>query len=143
MIDKEVLAYLRIVHGAFNSCVFLLFLWQGWLGVGIRRQRLSGGPLPVGLVSWHRRIGPKLALLALLGFLSGGTVALLDEGELFEHALHFTTGLIIAVAVVATFLISKQVKGLTSSWRTRHFVAGVAVVCLYVIQLLLGLGILF
>jgi hypothetical protein len=142
LIDKEMLSYLKLLHGSFNAFIFLLFLCQGSLGIRIRRRRLSGGQSPAGIVRWHRKLGPKLVLLGILGFCSGAFLALLDEGELFEHALHFTTGLLIAVALVATFLISRQIRGPSSPWRTPHFVVGLTIICLYLIQILLGLSIL-
>lgn len=32
MVSKEVVVYLKAMHGSFNSVVFILFCYQGWAG---------------------------------------------------------------------------------------------------------------
>jgi hypothetical protein len=54
--------YFKLAHGTFNSLVMLLFIRQGWLGLQIRKNRLSGTPL-VPAIKRHRRTGPIAAAL--------------------------------------------------------------------------------
>ena len=43
MLDKQVIAYLRLVHGTYNLLIFLLFWYQAFLGFTIRKARKAGG----------------------------------------------------------------------------------------------------
>ena len=43
MIPKEWLDVLRIGHGAYNAIIALAFVYQGWLGLKIRRERKAAG----------------------------------------------------------------------------------------------------
>jgi len=43
LIDRNVLADLRLIHAFFNSGVMALFFYQAWLGITVRRARLAGG----------------------------------------------------------------------------------------------------
>ena len=135
--------FLRLLHGLFNAAVMFLFFYQARLGFKIRRARLSKAPFPLAAVKRHRKIGPDLVVLGGLGFLAGLALALLFEGRVFQYPLHFFTGLTIVLLLIATFLVSRRIKGPNSPLRTPHFILGLSILVLYVIQSFLGLRILF
>jgi hypothetical protein len=141
LIDKHLLAYLRPVHGAYNAIVMLLFLYQGWLGLRIRRDRRARAPLPIPVVKRHRRMGPVLVILGAFGFLEGLTLVLLDSGRVLEFPPHLFTGLTIVVLLLATYKISRDIKGPDSPYRTPHFILGIAILCLYLVNVVIGLGV--
>ena len=70
----------------------LLFFHQGWVGMTIRRQRLRGGEVPLTSRKRHRRTGPVLAVMGVLGFFAGLTLVMVDEGNLLEYPLHLFVG---------------------------------------------------
>ena len=142
LIDKALLANLRLAHGAFNATMLLFFLYQGMLGFRIRRDRLAGAPLPLSVIKRHRKAGPILTVLGGLGFLGGISVVLLDKGHILAFPPHFLTGLTIVVLLIATFRISRDIKGPDSSFRRPHFILGIAVLCMYALNVLFGIGIL-
>ncbi len=80
-IDRQLLSYLRLAHGLFNTTVMALIFYHGRLGLAIRRARCAGLPLPFPLIRRHRKGGPILAGLGLTGFLIGLTLVLLDTGN--------------------------------------------------------------
>lgn len=134
---------LKYVHGSYNTFVILLFLFQGWLGLMIRKDRKAGRPLKAKTIRRHRNNGPLVAFMGILGFCAGVTTVLLEYGHLWLYPLHFIIGSLIALLIVTTFLISKKIKGCESLWRTPHFIIGVSIICLYFSQAFLGLYILF
>ena len=142
MIDKDIIANLRLVHGSYNALMMMLFIYQGWLGLRIRRGRMAGNP-PLETIKRHRKTGPVFAIMGVLGFFAGVTLIYLDYGRILKYPPHFITGLAIAFAIAAVFLISRKIKGLDSEWRTPHFRRGILLVCLYLVQVFLGIGILF
>jgi hypothetical protein len=143
MLSRDFIPYLRIVHGSFNTIVMFLFLYQGWLGLTIRRQRKSGGSPTFKIIKRHRRSGPIFVFLGIIGFFAGLTLAYLDHGRVFKYPLHFMMGSLIALSLVTTFIISKQIRSKEPPWRTPHFTLGLFVISFYTIQIFLGLGILF
>ena len=143
LIDKELIPWLRLGHGLYNSLVILLFLYQGWLGLRIRRARLAGAPLPVGAVRRHRKMGPVLAVLGIIGFSAGLVVVTLGERRYMENWHHLFTGLAIVLLLAATYHISRKIKGPDSSYRNTHLALGIAIICLYLLEAFLGIGILF
>ncbi len=143
LIDKQLLADLRPVHGLYNAIVMLLFLYQGQLGFRIRRERKSGASPSFPMIRRHRRMGPVLAILGGLGFLEGLTLVLLDTGNVLEYPPHFFAGLTIVVLLIATYKISRDIKGPDSPYRAPHFVFGVVILCLYVVNVMIGIGVLF
>jgi hypothetical protein len=143
LIDKQILSSLRLVHGSYNSLVMLLFFYHGWLGITIRRARKSKAPLPYGAIKRHRKTGPVLAIIGGFGFLIGLTLTLIDSGNILEFPEHFMVGCAIVLCLLSTFLISRKIKGPDSPYRTPHFVLGIAILCLYLIQVFLGIGVLF
>jgi hypothetical protein len=141
LIDRQLLADLRPVHGVYNAIVMLLFLYQGQLGFGIRRARKASALPPFPMIKRHRRVGPVLVILGGLGFLEGLTLVLLDTGNVLEFPPHFFTGLTIVVLLIATYKISRDIKGPDSPYRTPHFVLGVAILCLYLVNVMIGIGV--
>ena len=142
MIDKQTIAYLKLLHGAYNTVMMFLFMYQGLLGLKIRRQRVRGGQ-NFSIVKRHRKLGPVLALMGVAGFIAGMIVIYIDKGHVMEYPLHFLTGMSIALSITAAFLISRNIKGADSPWRTPHLIIGIVILCLYLVQVTLGIGILF
>lgn len=136
--SKESIEYLKLFHGAYNTAVLLLFVYQGVLGLKIKRS----GSRPAHIVRRHRKTGPIAAVLGIAGFFAGMTVVILDEGRIFKYPLHFITGLMISVMIMTAYLISKKIRGPDPYWRNRHYTAGICIICLYIVQLVLGLGVL-
>jgi hypothetical protein len=143
LIDRNVLADLRLVHAFFNSGVLALFFYQAWLGITVRRARLAGGAMPLPALSRHRKSGPILAMLGLFGFLVGFVLALLDTGNVLEYPAHLITGTAIISLLSATYVISRKIKGQYSAARTPHFVMGIMILCLYLLEAFLGISALF
>jgi hypothetical protein len=143
MIDKEIIAYLKLIHGAFNALVMLLLIYQGWAGLKIRKIRRAGRPPDFRMIKIHRKNGPLFTILGCLGFIAGIIIVFLDEGEIFEYPLHFIIGSVIAFSLITTYLISKRISGAESPLRTPHFILGIGIPVLYLVQVFLGLGILF
>jgi hypothetical protein len=143
VLDKTLIADLGLAHGSYNTIMMLLFLYQGSLGLRIRRERKNGNKPPINKIKRHRKIGPLLAPLGVLGFLAGAALALLDYGGLLRNTLHFIVGLLLACSIMTTFFVSKQIRGPESPARNLHFRLGIFILCLYPIQVLLGLGIFF
>jgi len=52
-------------------------------------------------------------------------------------------GCTIVLCLLSTFLISRKIKGPDSSYRTPHFVLGITILCLYLAEVFLGIGVLF
>lgn len=142
LIDKQLLVILRPVHGAYNVIVTLLFLYQGRLGFRIRRDRRARAPLPVPVIKRHRRMGPVLMIMGMLGFLDGLTLVLLDTGKVLQFPPHLFTGLTIIVLLIATYKISRDIKGPGSPYRTPHFAFGSVILCLYLVDVIIGIGVL-
>lgn len=142
LIDRELLADLRLAHGVYNTIVMMLFLYQGRLGFRIRRDRLAGAPPPFPVIKRHRQAGPILAIMGGLGFFAGLTLVLLNTGNILEYPLHLFTGITIVVLLIATYKISRDIKGPESSFRSPHFVLGIAILCLYFVNVFFGLGVL-
>jgi hypothetical protein len=84
-----------------------------------------------------------LAIMGGLGFLIGLALILLDTGNVLEYPPHFLVGCTIVLCLLSTFLISRKIKGPDSPYRTPHFVLGIAILCLYLIQVFLGIGVMF
>ncbi len=141
MIEKQVVAYLKLIHGVFNGAVFAAFLYQASLGLRIRTGRTRRHP-DFAVIKRHRTLGPLLVLLGLSGFVAGGVVVSLDHGRMFKYPLHFFVGLAIAAVAVITFVVSKRIRAGDSPWRSAHLFLGIALLVLYLIQVTLGLGIL-
>jgi hypothetical protein len=142
LIDRQLLSSLRFVHGGFNTLVLLLFFYHARLGITIRRARKAHGPLPFPVIKRHRKGGPVLAALGIVGFCIGFTLVMLDSGRVLEFPSHFLVGCTIVLCLIATFILSRKIKGPDSPYRTPHFYLGISILCLYVIEAVLGLGVL-
>jgi hypothetical protein len=141
MIEKQIIEYLRLLHGSFNTALWLVLLYHGWTGLKIRTNRLKGAP-DFSVIKGHRKRGPFLALMGIAGFLFGPTLLYVDQGKVFQFPAHAIVGAFIAISLVVLFVVSRHIKA-GPQWRTPHFVLGLWVLCLYVAQILLGLDVLF
>lgn len=142
LIAKELLVPLRLSHGVYNLSMLLLFLNQGYLGIAIRRARKAHTPLPFPVIRRHRKRGPVLAGMGMFGFFYGLALILLDTGNILEYPPHFFAGSLIVLMLIAGMMTSNRIKGQESPYRNRHFAAGILILCLYVLNSLLGLGVL-
>ncbi|NJD55332.1 MAG: DUF4079 family protein [Nitrospirae bacterium] len=142
MIDKGLIADLKPVHGALNVLVMFFFWHQAFLGLKIRKTRKAGGLNPKA-VKRHRKMGPALVLLALAGYGGGVALAYLDNGRLLKYPLHFMNGTILIAAVFATFIVSRRMTLRDERLRNMHLTLGLLILCLYALQVFLGIGILF
>ncbi|OPY75757.1 MAG: hypothetical protein A4E65_03438 [Syntrophorhabdus sp. PtaU1.Bin153] len=133
---------LELVHGTYNSLVAFLFFYQGWLGWQIRRGRKSDGVLQINLIKRHRKFGPKLVLAGLVGFFSGPTLAYFDHGRIAAFPLHLAIGSVIGLLLISTFAVSKKIRFSQPDWRMTHFLLGLLILCLYLVQIFVGLGVL-
>jgi uncharacterized membrane protein YozB (DUF420 family) len=136
--SRELISYLKLLHGAYNGIVIVLFVYQGMLGLKIRKSEKK----TLHIIRRHRKTGPVIAVLGISGFIAGMTVVFIDTGRIFKYPLHFMTGLAIASLIVTTFIISRKIKGPEPYWRNRHFALGILIICLYFVQAFLGLGVL-
>ena len=118
-----------------------LFIYQLWLGLRIRKDRKTEAR-NLNTIKRHRRLGPVLALLGVAGFFIGIVVMYLDKGRILKYPLHFSTGVAIVFCIAATYFFSRKIKGTEQTWRDFHFITGIVLVCLYLFQVVLGLGIL-
>lgn len=144
LIDKELLSVLQSSHATFNVVVMLLFWHQAWMGMKIRKaRRQAGGALPFTLIRRHRKAGPVYAALALFGYLFGIVIVVLHKGRLLEHPAHFFTGTILIAVIMVSIVLSRRIQGQQSPYRTAHFIAGLFLLVLYLLQVLLGIGVLF
>lgn len=136
--------YLSLFHGVFNLSVFILLVSQGWLGLRIRRARLKQAPPPIPSIRRHRKNGPLFVVLGFIGFLVGfGLVLATSRGNLVLFPPHFYVGLTIVILLGATYVLTRRIKGPDSPIRTPHFLLGITILALYIIQASLGIEILF
>ncbi len=144
MLNKyhQFIPYLKLAHASFNILVMCLFIYQLSLGLRIRGKRSAGEQPDAKLIKKHRRNGPIFVILGCAGYLGGISILYIDKGKLIQYPLHFITGSLIAISLISTYLISKKIRVTKSLWRTSHFILGIIIVCLYLIQVFLGLNIL-
>ncbi|MDF1577016.1 MAG: DUF4079 family protein [Desulfurivibrionaceae bacterium] len=143
LISKELLPPLRLGHGLFNFAVALLFFYSARFGLMIRQARHQGAARPAVAIRRHRKLGPILAVLGALGFGVGLILVLLDTGNILQYPVHLSVGVIIVALLLTTFLVSRKITGTGASpLRRIHFLLGLAILSLYVVQILLGLGVL-
>ena len=133
----------EIVHGLYNIIIMFLFLYQGWLGLKIRNQRIKGGARDFSIVKKHRKNGPVFSLLGVLGFLAGLILVYIDKGHWMAYPLHFFVGLSLTLLIGITYFFSRKIKGPQSPLRTSHFFAGLILLGLYLLQVFIGLDVLF
>ena len=139
---RQLIGYLRLLHGAFNLFVMMFFIYQGRTGLRIRKERDKGIVTP-SLIKKHRTAGPVLAVLGLLGFISGIVIVLFHFATVVKYPLHLAVGSALALCIAATYRISRGIKVHEPQWRTLHFAFGLGILNLYAAQVFLGFGILF
>ena len=142
MMDRAYMDYLGFLHGSFNTMIALLFIYHGSLGWCTRKERKAGGERNPKVIKTHRKEGPIFAVLGVVGYFAGVGLMLIDKGRLFVYPLHIIVGSCIALLIIMTFIISRKIKGPESSWRSPHFIIGLFILLLYIIQIYLGIGIL-
>jgi len=138
----DFIPYLKYLHGLFNGFVLLLFLYQGWLGRIIRRDRITGRSPTISVMKRHRKLGPIFALMGIAGFFAGVTIVYLHEGRILLYPVHFIVGLSIVTLIFLTYFISKKIKAGKPIFRTPHYFFGIAIICLYFFQAFIGLSML-
>jgi hypothetical protein len=131
----------KVAHGSFNTLLALVFLYQARMGLTIRRGRKRGEPRLIA-VRRHRRLGPFLVVLGLAGFCLGLILVSIDKGQVLEYPLHLAVGSLIVLFLLGQYTVSRKIKGLESPWRTPHLAIGVGLICLYVLQIVIGIGVL-
>lgn len=142
MLDKLTIHYLKPLHGAFNTGLFLLLLLQALSGLKIRIHRKAGVPPVPEAVRKHRRLGPVIAAGSLAGFGAGAMLAYLDHGHILRYPLHFLSGFALVCLLLATTLVSRRITARTVSLRNLHLALGIAILVLCAAQMLLGLSML-
>ena len=136
---------LSLFHGLFNLAVFALFVYEGLLGLKIRRsRRRQVMPPPVSSIRRHRKNGPLFVNLGILGFLIGFVlVAATSNGRVIVFGAHFWVGLAVVVLLIANYVLTRFIKRPISPYRTPHFALGLLLLTAYIVQMILGLGLLF
>lgn len=142
LMARKMIPWLALGHGIFNGLVMLFFCGQGWLGHIVRRHRLDEAPVPAGAVRRHRRFGPWLVILGWAGFLVGLLIALADKGKVLVYPLHFNLGVAIVLIQTGAWLLSRRIKVGAPEGRAGHRLLGILLLCLYPVQVIVGLGIL-
>jgi hypothetical protein len=131
----------KLFHGSFNALLALAFMYHASRGLAIRRGRKRGEPR-VEAVKRHRRLGPLLVVLGVLGFCAGLILVAIDKGRIWEYPPHLVVGSVIVLFLLGQYAVSRKIKGLDSPWRTPHLAVGVGIIVLYVVQILIGISIL-
>ncbi len=140
---NEYLDVLKILHGSYNTLVMFLFFYQGFIGWKIRRERIQGKTRDFSLIRKHRKAGPIFAILGILGFFFGLVLVFIDKGHLLQYPLHFVTGFLLVSLIVVVYFISRKIKANQSPLRTPHFVMGLSLIVIYILQVFIGLDVLF
>jgi peptidoglycan/LPS O-acetylase OafA/YrhL len=131
----------KLAHGSFNTLLALVFFYQAWMGLSIRRGRKRGDSR-VKAMRRHRRLGPFLVVLGILGYCLGVILVYIDKGRVFEYPPHLAVGSVIVLFLLGQYAVSRKIKGMESSWRTPHLAIGVGIILLYVLQIVVGVSVL-
>jgi hypothetical protein len=131
----------KVSHGFFNALLALVFLYQAWMGLTIRRGRKRGESQFIAMRR-HRRLGPFLVVMGLLGYCFGLILVYIEKGHMLEYPLHLAVGSLIVLFLLGQYAVSRKIKGPESSWRTPHLAIGVGLICLYVLQIVIGIAVL-
>lgn len=142
MLPRFLIPSLQAGHGLLNLSLFAAFLYQGRLGWLIRRNRQTAKPQDVRIVRRHRTLGPILTVLLPAGYLTGLFLSYLHNGVWAKYPFHLAGGSLLVVATGATWLISRNIRGAQSPWRTPHFLLGLPILIIFLIQVFLGLNVL-
>jgi hypothetical protein len=109
MDEKELIANFRYLHGTFNTCIAAAIFYQGLLGLRVRKGRARGSP-DTNAAKVHRRLGPVVMSLGVMGFLVGSALAFWDHGHILKYPLHFVTGATIIVLLIGTTVVSRSIR---------------------------------
>jgi hypothetical protein len=143
LIGQELLTPLRLTHGLFNISVMLMFFYTARLGLRIRGARKREEARPAVAVRRHRKLGPILALLGGIGFGAGIALVLVDTGDILKYPAHLAVGTAIVILLTITYLVSRKITSPEASpYRQAHFLLGLTILALYLVQTVLGLGVL-
>jgi hypothetical protein len=141
MVSDGVVSTLQIAHVFFNSALFFAFSFQGLLGWRIRNKRVAGVLQDFSVVKRHRALGPILASLLPLGYLAGLLTAYLHKGLWVRYPGHLAGGTVLLAVACSVVLVSRRIRGAQSPWRTPHFALGLLLLCVFLVQIFLGLNI--
>jgi len=142
LISRELIAIFKLVHGLFNMTVLLLFFYHARNGLLIRRARRGKTPLPVTAIKRHRRMGPVLALLGGAGFSAGLILVMLDSGKILQYPPHLFVGAAIVLLLFSSYRVSRKIAGPSAPQRDLHYRLGLAILALYLVNTVLGIGVL-
>ncbi|MHB8054867.1 MAG: DUF4079 family protein [Candidatus Aminicenantales bacterium] len=136
------LPILPFVHGFYNVIVGIFLFYQGWIGLKIRRARRAASAFPLASIKRHRKIGPYLPFLASAGFLVGLLLIALGHLPLLAFPLHFFLGVSIVFLLFVQKKLGLRIRGPQSPLRKVHFLLGIFILAVYVIQAFIGLSLL-
>ncbi len=136
------LTYVITFHCIYNILNAISFLYQGYMGYMIRKNRLAGKP-DFSIVKKHRRFGPILIAEFFLGFLLGILVVYTAYGDLIVYNLHFLIALTLLLGILAAFFVSRKITLKTGLLRNVHAALGAGVLILYIFQIFLGIYLRF
>lgn len=132
----------KVVHGLFNVFVFIVLLYQAWIGLKIRKGRKTGQS-QFAAVKRHRKLGPILVFTGILGYCFGLILVFINKGHVLEYLLHLAVGTLVVFFLAGQYVVSRRIKGRESSWRMPHLAIGIGILCLYVLQIITGMAVLF
>ncbi|MHB8836541.1 MAG: DUF4079 family protein [Candidatus Methylomirabilia bacterium] len=141
MVSGQVVSTLQLAHVSLNGALLLAFAYQGLLGRRIRQRRVAGVLQDFSVVKRHRALGPVLATLLPIGYLAGLITVYLHKGLWVRFPGHFAAGTVLVVVAGAAVLVSTRIRGAQSPWRTPHLALGVLLLCVFIVQVYLGLNI--
>lgn len=142
LISRELIVVLKLVHGLFNFVVMLLFFYHARNGLMIRRARANKSPLPLHALKRHRKMGSILAICGGGGFLAGLLLVLVDTGKILRYPPHLFVGVAIVLLLFITYRVSSKIAGPSAPQRDRHYHLGLAILALYLVNVVLGIGVL-
>jgi len=142
LISRELIVNLKLVHGLFNLTVMLLFFYHARNGFLIRRARTGNISLPLQAVKRHRRMGPVLVLAGGAGFSAGLILTFVDTGKLLKYPPHLFVGIAIVLLLFSTYRVSRKIAGSSPAERYLHYRLGLAILALYPVNVVLGIGVL-
>lgn len=142
LISRELIAVLKLAHGLFNLTVMLLFFYHARNGLLIRRARRGKSPLPLHAIKRHRRMGPVLAMLGAAGFSAGLILVMLDTGNPLQYPPHLFAGAAIVLLLCYSYRVSRKIAGPGAQQRDLHYRLGLAILALYLVNVVIGIGVL-
>lgn len=137
---NQLLKVMLLGHALFNSAIFIVFVYQAYLGLSMRRSKLAG-QIDFVKKRRHRRNGPIAATLAIFGFVFGLIIVTIDHGNPFTFPVHLFLGSTLIVLIVATYVISRKMIG-DPGLRDVHRRIGIVIITTFVLQIFVGIGML-